>query len=720
MEEITGCIENIVYADPIQGFTVARLKSPDYSDLQTVIGNLPHIHPGETLYCKGKWVDHSSHGTQFSVIKYRVVQPSDIYGIQKYLESGLVKGIGPVYAKKIVQKFGKETLSIIDQTPTKLLQIEGLGEKKLKKIIACWKEQSAIREVMVFLQGHGVSPAYAQKIFKYYGEFSITKVQENPYQLAKDIFGIGFKMADQIAQNMGFCKDSPERIQAGILHILWETSQEGHTCFPKEDLEQRCTEILEVDFREVSKGFAILLETKQIVEKEPFIWLKKFDSFEKAISYHIHRISQAKCSIREILLEKAVQWAGKKQNIQFALEQIEAIKQALQQKIQIITGGPGTGKSTITKAILSITEKITSRILLAAPTGRAAKRLTQITRKKAFTIHALLEYDFSTGGFKRNVQNPLQCDLIIIDEASMIDTQLMFFLLQAIPNHARVIFIGDVDQLPSVGPGFVLNDLIASNVLSITKLKEIFRQAKGSQIIVNAHRINMGNFPFLGQQSWSDFHFYEANEPIEIQQKILALVAKELPKKYRFDPIQDIQVLCPMKRGVIGSELFNQLLQETLNPSDQPFYRASKRLHINDKVMQIKNNYQKHVYNGDIGTIVHIDLIEQQITVGFDEKMVNYEFSQLDEITLAYAVSIHKYQGSESPCVIIPIHTSHFKLLHRNLLYTGVTRGKKRVILVGSKKAIAIAVKNNEVEKRHTGLKTALHSQETMLPGFKF
>ncbi|PIS02730.1 MAG: ATP-dependent RecD-like DNA helicase [Chlamydiae bacterium CG10_big_fil_rev_8_21_14_0_10_42_34] len=704
-EPLSGYVDAIVFAQPQNGFTVARLKEPKKKDLTVIVGYLPGLQAGENVVCQGIWKNHPSHGRQFEVTEYTVESPSDIIGIQKYLESGLVKGIGPVYAKKIVDRFGADTLEVIDKTPHRLNEIEGLGKRKIRLLKECWDEQRSIREVMVFLRSHGASPGYAQKIFKQYGNESIAKVKANPYQIAKEVTGIGFKLADGIALKLGFALHSPERLAAGIEFVLWEQASDGHTCFPIGEFLPIAAGVLEVELPLVEKAVQSLINT-QLVEQDGMIWLKPYFAFEQGIAKDLLRILNGQQAIRSIDAAKAVDWVQGQLSIQFADGQKDAVIQALTDKVHIITGGPGTGKSTITNAILAITQKLTEKILLAAPTGRAAKRMTQITHKLAFTIHALLEMDFTSGGFKRGKDNPLDCDLLIIDEASMIDTQLLFHLLKAIPSRARVLFVGDIDQLPSVGAGTVLRDLITSKKIGVTCLTEIFRQAKGSKIITNAHRINHGEFPEIHTHERSDFHFIPAETPEAIQQVILQLVSSEIPKLWKYHPIDDVQVLCPMKRGVIGAEMLNDALQNLLNPSDKPVFRMGRRFHVHDKVMQLKNNYDKNVYNGDIGRVIDID--EEMMIVRFDDKEVEYDLADLDELILAYATSIHKYQGSECPCVVIPIHTTHFKMLHRNLLYTAVTRGKKQVYLVGSSKAIAIAVNNNQVQKRYTGLEKAI------------
>lgn len=708
MEEVFGYIENIVFTSEESGFTVARLKEPKKRDLTLIVGVFPSLQPGETIRAEGEWKHHAKHGLQFVVTSFETSAPADLIGIQKYLESGMIKGIGPAYAKRIVQKFGTETLRIIDEMPEKLLQVEGIGEKRVERIISCWQEQRRVRHVMIFLRGHGVSPAFAQKIFRAYGEESIAKVKENPYRLAREIFGIGFKTADQIAKNLGIEKEAKERIDAGIEHLLWELSNEGHTCFLREEVVIEAQSALEITKALIEERLTHLIETQSILEEKGRVWIRPLFLAEVGIAQGFARLLSSSCSIREVQVEKALEWVQSKLGIALAKQQIEGVSLALTEKVLVITGGPGTGKSTITKAILSITERLTSHIALAAPTGRAAKRLQEITGKSASTIHSLLEMDFGSFQFKRGRDNPLACDLLIIDEASMIDTQLMHSLLKAIPNKTRLILVGDSDQLPSVGPGAVLKDVIESKKIPICILTEIFRQARDSAIITNAHCINQGKFPNLYPGKKSDFLFVELESPEEILEEIVALVTQKLPTRYRFHKLEGIQVLAPMKRGVIGTENLNRVLQENLNPSIQPLLRMGKRFHVGDKVMQIRNNYQKEVYNGDIGIIVEIDISEQSLKVLFEGRKVSYDFAELDELFLAYATSVHKYQGSECACIVMPIHSSHYMLLHRHLLYTGITRGKQLVVLVGTKKAIAMAVHNSEVLVRQTGLRNRI------------
>lgn len=716
MEQVFGIVERITFQNEENGYTIAKLQAPNFQDFVCVVGFLPLAVPGISIRCSGSWKQHLIHGRQFEVSHYSVEAPASILGIKKYLGSGLVKGIGPVYAEKIVGCFGLDTLHVIDQTPERLKEIPGIGKKRIALIKQCWSEQKSIRDVMVFLQGHGVSPGFAQKIYKVYQNESIAKVTENPFQLARDIFGIGFKTADTLAGKLNILKDSTMRIDAGVEYVLSELSNDGHVCYPVDEFLQEAEKLLEVPAAMIHQRLESLKSNDRIeifslvhdAVLKPFIWVKPLFLAETGIAKEMKRLKTSLCAIRQVNLEKALEWVQEKLSITLAEQQVLAVRQGLSEKVSIITGGPGTGKSTITKAILQVLEKLSPHILLAAPTGRAAKRMSEITGKTAKTIHSLLEFDFKKGGFKRNSNNPLECDVVIVDEASMIDTLLMNSLLKAVPSHARLILIGDVNQLPSVGPGNVLKEMISSGEIPVTELTEIFRQGKGSKIIQNAHFINKGLYPDIRHAPDSDFFFIEAEETEKVLSEIVTLVTQRVPQKYQMQPLQDIQVLAPMKRGMIGTENLNTVLQSALNPKDVFLLRFGNRYQIGDKVMQIRNNYQKEIYNGDIGRIEDIDFSSQELLVSFDDREIPYDFSELDELVLAYAVSVHKYQGSECPCIIMPIHTSHFKLLQRNLLYTGVTRGKKLVILVGTKKALAMAVKNDEVKKRHTGLKSAL------------
>lgn len=716
MDQIDGYIERITFHNSENGYTVAQLKRAKNSNPVCIVGSMPGIQPGETVRCYGHWKNHLVHGLQFEIIRFQVEAPADILGIKKYLGSGLIKGIGPKYAARIVEKFGTATLDLIENNPEKLLDIPGLGVKRMQKIKTCWEEQKSIRQVMIFLQGHGVSPSFAQKIFKSYVVQSINKVKEDPFALAKDIFGIGFKTADTVAEKMGIAKDSDRRIDAGVEYVLSQLSSDGHVCYPIDEFLREAEKILEVLPENIRARLEPLKEDNRIALSNlvhngairPFIWLRSLYSAEMGIARELRRLQKNESALRSIDSDKAVLWVQEKLSIELAVNQKKAVACATSGKLHIITGGPGTGKSTITNAILTITEKLTQKIHLVAPTGRAAKRMSEITNRKASTIHSLLQFDFKKGGFKHNRENPLDCDLMIVDEASMIDTYLMFNLLKAIPNHARLIFVGDINQLPSVGPGNVLKDMIASRTISVTILNEIFRQAAGSAIITNAHLVNRGQFPKLYNGQDSDFFFVESQENEDVLNTIIKLVSQRLPRRYGFDPKTEIQVLAPMKKGIIGTENINLSLQKILNPHGNALVRGLQKLQVGDKVMQLRNDYKREVFNGDIGLIEQIDAEEQQVIVKVDERDVIYDYSDLDELSLAYAISIHKFQGSECPCIVMPIHTSHFMLLHRNLLYTGITRGKRLVVLVGTKKALAIAVKNDDVLNRYTSLQQTL------------
>jgi len=623
-------------------------------------------------------------------------------------------------AKRIVKNFGKKTLDVIEENIESLTAVDGIGEKRIGMIKIAWAEQKEIREVMLFLQTHGVSSGYATKIFKQYGDRSIEVVKQNPYRLATDIFGIGFITADNIAEKLGFDKNSELRAEAGILYVLNQFSDDGHVYYPHEPLVEKCQEILQVDREVITHALSVIdLENRIVMEDlkglERFggnhkaVYLAKFHVSETSIATRLKTLTHSQKSIRNIKTKKAVEWIQKQLSMTLAEKQIEAVKCAANNKVMVITGGPGTGKTTIINAILKIFSKLNINIMLAAPTGRAAKRMSEATGHEAKTIHRMLEYSIQKGGFRKNDEHPLGCDLLIVDEASMIDTILMHHLLKAIPPKATFIMVGDVNQLPSVGAGNVLKDIIGSCATSVVELNVIFRQAKESSIIVNAHKINNGEIPYLKpSRQLDDFYFIEQDDPEEVLKIILELAKERIPKKFGFDPVDDIQVLSPMHKGTVGAENLNAELQKALNPSGQGVMRGNRNYLVNDKVMQIKNNYDKEVFNGDIGRITKIDPENQELLISFDGRHVPYGYTDLDEIVLAYAVSIHKSQGSEYPAVIIPVLTQHYILLQRNLIYTGVTRGKKLVVIVGTKKALAIAVRNDKTRKRYTYLRSRL------------
>ena len=716
LTDLQGQIERITYTNEENGYTIAKLKVYGRRDLVTVVGNFMAPMPGEILKMQGEWANHPKFGEQFKVVYYKSLVPASVAGVEKYLGSGLIKGIGPVMAKRIVKKFEKETLDIIEQEVEKLTEVDGIGRKRIEMIKKAWADQKEIRQVMIFLQSHGVSSAYATKIFKTYGNESIEVVQENPYRLATDIFGIGFLTADRIAEKLGFAKDSELRAEAGILYVLHQLADEGHVYYPFQPLVNKCQEILEVDQEILSRALTSLNAEKKIViddlqEKESkadyqAVYLAKFHLSETNIAARLKALINSPKSIRPIDPDKALKWVQKQLEFTLASKQIDAVRRAVTDKVLVITGGPGTGKTTIVNAILKIFVKSGVKLLLAAPTGRAAKRMSEATGYEAKTIHRLLEYSIQKGGFQKNDQTPLRCDLLIVDEASMIDTILMHHLLKAIPPRATFILVGDVNQLPSVGAGNVLHDIIASGAVPVMELNEIFRQARESLIIVNAHKINQGLMPAFkpSGHKLADFYFIEHEEPEKVLGIILELVKERIPKRFGFDPIDDIQVLTPMHKGMVGAGNLNLELQNALNPGPDSLSRGGKNFRINDKVMQVQNDYEKEVFNGDLGRIVRINLEAQEVTIDFDSKQVPYDYPDLDEVVLAYAISIHKSQGSEYQAVVIPILTQHYVLLQRNLIYTAVTRGKKLVVMVGSKRALAIGIGNDKTKKRYTYL----------------
>jgi exodeoxyribonuclease V alpha subunit len=722
LADLQGQIERITYSNEENGYTVAKLKVFGRRDLVTVVGNLMSPMPGEILKMRGEWSNHPRYGEQFKVAHYKTQVPASVHGIEKYLGSGLIKGIGPIMAKRITKKFGKETLSVIESDVDKLAEVEGIGRKRIDMIKAAWEEQKEIREVMVFLQTHGVSSGYATKIFKQYRDESIDVVRENPYRLARDIFGIGFVTADRIAEKLGFAKDSELRAEAGILYVLNQLADEGHVYYPYESLVDKCIEILQVERDVIVQAFATIAFEGRIViedlnqdlmgfrENNKAVYLEKFHFCETSVATRLKKLINTPKSIRKIDSERAIDWVQQQLDITLAYRQIEAVKCAAEDKVLVITGGPGTGKTTIINAIMKIYSKLGVSIMLAAPTGRASKRMSEATGHEAKTVHRMLEYSLQKGGFQKDEENPLECDLLIVDEASMVDTILMHHLLKAIPQDATLVLVGDVDQLPSVGAGNVLKDIILSGAVAVVGLNEIFRQAKESSIIVNAHKINNGEMPALkpSEKGLDDFYFIEQEDPEEVLRIVLELAKERIPKRFGLDPINDIQLLTPMHRGVVGAGNLNVELQRVLNPGEDAVSRGGRNFRVNDKVMQIRNNYDKEVFNGDIGRITWIDTENQEVTIAFDDRDVVYDYTDLDEIVLAYAVSVHKSQGSEYQAVIIPILTQHYVLLQRNLIYTAVTRGKKLVVIVGTRKALAIGVKNDKTQKRYTYLRHRL------------
>ena len=713
-EPLSGAVDRVTFHSEESGFCVLRVKVKGHRELITVIGSAASITPGEYIDCLGIWQNDKTHGLQFKANNLKVVPPTTLEGIEKYLGSGMVKGIGPHFAKVLVKAFKEQVFEIIESEPERLKTLPGIGPKRIEKITSAWSEQKAIREIMVFLQSHGVGTGRAVRIYKTYGDESIAKVTENPYRLALDIHGIGFKTADLIAQKLGIAPDSLIRAQAGIRHVLQEFSGDGHCAALQETLLKEAEKLLEIDIPILEQAISEEIAAENLVQEEidgmPCLFLTPLQRAEVGLASSIRRILDGIPPWPSIEHNKAIPWVEQKTGLELSPSQKEAIALAVTSKALIITGGPGVGKTTLVNSILLILQARHLRVTLCAPTGRAAKRLTESTGLEAKTIHRLLEFDPKSFGFKRNKDSPLETDLLVIDESSMVDVILMNWLLAAMPDNAALMIVGDVDQLPSVGPGSVLSDMIDSGAIPTVRLTEIFRQAASSRIIVNAHRINKGQMPINAEGTdLTDFYFIPSDTPEDIHAKLLQVVTERIPKRFKLDPVKDIQVLTPMNRGGLGSHSLNAELQAKLNSNSEPrVTRFGTTFSPGDKVIQTVNNYDKEVFNGDIGRILAIDTEESTLMIEYDGREVSYDFSDLDEVQLAYATSIHKSQGSEYPAVVIPLAMQHFTLLERNLIYTGVTRGKKLVIIIGQPKALAIAVKNKRSTKRLTRLKERL------------
>jgi exodeoxyribonuclease V alpha subunit len=711
-ESLSGLIERVTFFDEDGGFGVLKVKAQGHRDLVTVIGSLPSVSAGEWLTAQGRWVQDREYGQQFRAEMLTSTPPTSKEGIEKYLGSGMVKGIGPVYAKKLVDKFGEGVFDIIEKASARLEDVDGIGPKRRKRIKEAWDEQKVIRDIMLFLHSNGVSTSRAVRIYKTYGEGAIEKVRNDPYRLARDIHGIGFKTADQIARKIGIPVDSLVRACAGLNHVLLEATGDGHCALPVELLKDEAGKLLSVEEKIVADALERTVASNDLVKEtingQDLIFLPHLKRAEEIIAGRIRSLAASPSAFPTIDFEKAVVWCQQKTGKDLAPSQRDALKMALSSRALVITGGPGVGKTTLLNTILLILRAKRVRCLLCAPTGRAAKRLSEATGVEAKTIHRLLEAQSGTSRFGRNEANPLDCGLLAVDEMSMVDVALMANLLRALPPKASLLLVGDIDQLPSVGPGMVLRHVIESKIVPVVRLTEVFRQAVSSRIITNAHRINGGRMPEVpGKDTDSDFYFIDRAEPGQIADTLVEMVKTRIPAKFRLDAIRDIQVLCPMNRGSLGVRELNVRLQHELNPAraDEPVVeKFGWQFRPRDKVIQTENDYDKDVFNGDIGQVVKIDPVERDVIIRFDQREVVYDFGELDEVSLAYAITIHKSQGSEFPSVIIPLATQQYMLLQRNLVYTGITRGKKLVVLIGQRKALGMAVKNNRTQNRFSGL----------------
>lgn len=708
-DQITGTVLTVTFRADDTGYTVCTIKPETTKEPCTVVGNCPAIWVGEFLSATGSWTHHRVHGRQFQAATMTCIPPTSKAGIQKYLASGLIRGVGKVTAERLIKAFGKDVLRILEKDSGRLDEVEGIGAKRRQMIKDSWVEQKGIRDIMIFLQSHGVGTAQSARIYRRYGASAIQTISENPYRLCEDIWGIGFLTADGVAQSIGIGPDSRVRAEAGLVYVLNTMTDEGHCFCLESELLLRAAELLDIPMETLTPALAHQLEQGALVKELDRIYTRRLFRCETAVATKLGRLLATPVTFRPIDVVKAVEWAATRMKLNFADAQISALKLALGNKVSIITGGPGVGKTTIIRALVDVFQARKLNVRLAAPTGRAAKRMMEATGAEAMTLHRLLRPTPPGNDFEFHAGNPMPGDIFIIDEASMIDIELMHSFIQAVPDTACVFFVGDIDQLPSVGPGNVLSDMIQSGVIPCQKLDHIFRQEQAGYIVRNAHHVNMGDFleiPPPGEKS--DFYFVEASEPDDIIQKSLQLLCERIPRRFGFNPMTDVQVLTPMRRNQLGAENLNMVIQNTLNGSGPAIERHGRRYRVGDRVMQIRNNYDKEVFNGDIGAISAIDAEAHEIEVTIDDKPITYAAGELDELVHAYACSIHKSQGSEYPAVLIVISTQHFKLLQRNLLYTAITRGRKLVCIVGSSKAIRMAIHNNEIKLRRTRLRERL------------
>jgi exodeoxyribonuclease V alpha subunit len=718
-ELLSGTVERVTFHSEESGFAVLRVAVRGRRDLVTVVGQAARIAAGEAIQASGTWVNDATHGLQFKAAHLQMAAPTTAEGMERFLGSGLVKGIGPGLAHRLVAAFGPEVFDVIEQKPERLREVDGIGPVRQGRVIQGWAEQRAVREIMVFLHSNGVGTARAVRIFRTYGSDAIALITENPYRLARDIHGIGFRTADTIAGKLGIEKTALIRARAGISYALTEAMDDGHCGLPREELLGLAEKLLEVEQPILLEALTLELREGSVVadvlDDEPAVFLGGLHRAESKIATSLLALTKGDPPWRPIDAAKAVPWVEAKLGVTLAPSQQEALRLALGSKVLVITGGPGVGKTTLVNAILKTLLVKGVKVALTAPTGRAAKRLSESTGLEAKTIHRLLEVDPRSGGFRRGENTPLEADLLVVDEVSMVDVPLMRSLLAALPGEAALLLVGDVDQLPSVGPGQVLRDVIDSGTIPVVRLTEVFRQAAGSRIVTNAHRINQGRMPDLTRQEDSDFYFIDADEPDVVLAKLIRVVQERIPKRFGLDPIRDVQVLCPMNRGGLGARSVNLKLQSVLNPpGEKRVERFGSVYSLGDKVMQVENDYTKEVYNGDIGVVTGIDPENQTVSISFDGRDVAYDFGELDLVTLAYATTIHKSQGSEYPAVVIPLTTQHYPMLKRNLVYTAITRGRKLVVLIGQKKALAMAVKNDTSRRRYTKLRERLADRSTV------
>ena len=718
-EGVTGQVERVTFHSDESGFSVLKVSVRGRRELCTVVGTVPAVSVGEWLTATGQWSIDPRHGPQFKADQIRTSAPDNAEGIERYLASGLIKGIGPAFAARLVKKFGKDVFTVIAEKPGRLREVEGIGRSRQRAITESFRAQKVVREIMVFLHSHGVSSSRAYRIFKTYGEEAIARVQADPYCLARDIRGIGFKTADAIAAQVGVAAHSDLRARAGVEFTLQELTHDGHCAYPRGDLAKKASELLGIPVELTDAAIAHGIASKRLAghagpDGTTLVYLAPLDEAEQDLAKSLARLSRGAHPLPAVDAEKAAGWVETKVGLTLSPTQRAALAKALTAKVMVITGGPGVGKTTLVNSIVRIFRAKKLAVVLCAPTGRAAKRLSETSGLEAKTIHRLLEFDPGTLAFKHDAAHPLKGDLFVVDEASMLDVVLCRDLVRAVPPAAALLFVGDVDQLPSVGPGSVLRDVIDSGTVPVLRLTEVFRQAAESAIIANAHRINRGVLPVFpekdeaGKAGPSDFYFVEAAEPDDGVARVLQLVTEAIPRRFRLDPREDIQVLCPMRNGELGARHLNVKLQEALNPSGESIDRFGWTFRVGDRVMQTVNDYEKNVFNGDIGRIRAIDDGEQELTVAYDGRPVSYGFGELDELTLAYAATVHKSQGSEYPAVVVPIHTQHYVMLQRNLLYTAVTRARKLVVLVGTKNALAIATNRVSSRRRITTLKERL------------